>query len=354
METTNTPDTHFTPDAFRRLDESPDPDFYATDRLVNHLDSTALDTIERLIGALVTEPEPVLLDLMASWDSHLPAALRDARVVGLGLNEHELERNTALSERILHDLNAEPRLPFDDDRFDAVLCTVSIDYLTKPVEIFAEVARVLKPGGLFLVTFSNRFFPEKVVAIWREANEDQRVELVREFFELAGGFEKPRVVVRRGQSRPADDKYAGVAPAGDPVFAVFADRVGDSGCTRRASGFTEIGAPIDADELKARKRAVKQTMRCPHCEHPLSKWEVPNTPFTEWTSTYQFICFNDDCPHYQRGWGAFSRQNIPGSTRFMYDPDTNTCHSVPVLTPDALRASIVSDEPVPAGADTNE
>jgi SAM-dependent methyltransferase len=343
-----------TPEAFRRLDENPDPEFYATDRLVSHLDSTALETIERLIGNLVTESDPEVLDLMASWDSHLPAVLRDARVAGLGLNEHELEHNAALSERVMHDLNAEPRLPFDEGRFDAVLCTVSIDYLTKPVEIFAEVARVLKPGGLFLVTFSNRFFPEKVVAIWREANEDQRVDLVREFFELAEGFEKPRVVVRRGQSRPADDKYAGVAPAGDPVFAVFADRVGGSGETRQASGFTEIGAPLDVDELRARKRAVKQTLQCPHCDQPLSKWEVPNTPFTEWTSTYQFICFNDDCPHYQRGWSAFSRQNIPGSNRFMYDPDTNTCHSVPVLTPDALRASIVEDEPVPAGADPSD
>ena len=47
-----------------------------------------------------------------------------------------------------------------------VTCVSSVDYLTRPREVFAEVHRVLAPGGVFLVAFSNRVFAEKAVAVW--------------------------------------------------------------------------------------------------------------------------------------------------------------------------------------------
>jgi SAM-dependent methyltransferase len=334
----------FPSDAFSRIDEGEDAAFYATDRFVSHLDSTALATVTDLIERLVTDSEPTILDLMASWDSHIPKSLDHATVVGLGLNRHELESNEVLSERVVHDLNAEPFLPFADSRFDAVLCTVSVDYLTRPVEVFREVARVLKPGGLLLVTFSNRFFPPKVVKIWREASEEERVLLVRDFLARCDAFEEPRVFISKGKPRPADDRYAGSVPSSDPVYAVFADRRGGSGVTRELSKLGTAGRRVDSKVLRERERTVPSTLQCPHCEQPLSKWQVPQTPFIEWSSTHQFICFNDDCPHYVRGWDTFANQGIPGSYRFMYDPDSNGCHSVPVLTPIALRASIVPAE----------
>ena len=137
----------YTAEAFTRLDEEPDAGFYARDRMVEHLDEVALATVERLIGALAIAPRPTILDLMASVDSHLPSALAPAEVVGLGLNERELAANDALTERVIHDLNRDPRLPFEDARFDLVVNTVSVDYLTRPLEVFAEVGRVLKPDA---------------------------------------------------------------------------------------------------------------------------------------------------------------------------------------------------------------
>jgi SAM-dependent methyltransferase len=338
------PDPSFPPDAFSRLDEREDAAFYATDRFVSHLDATALAAVSDLIGRLVSENRPIILDLMASWDSHIPESVQNATVVGLGLNENELERNEALSERVIHDLNAEPVLPFADQCFDAVLCTVSVDYLTRPVAVFREVARVLKPGGLFLVIFSNRFFPPKVVKIWRERSEPERVQLVKEYFAHCDAFEEPRDVAVKGKARPSEDRYAGSGLPSDPIYAVFADRKGGPGDSRMLPGFDAAGAGIDAKELRVRKRAVGTTLRCPHCDQALSRWQVPQTPFIEWSSTFQFICFNDDCPHYVRGWDTFATQGIPGSYRFMYDPDSDGCHSVPVLTPTALRASIVAME----------
>lgn len=337
-------ESHFPDDAFSRLDEGDDAAFFATDRIVSHLDATALATVTDLVRRLLTEREPAILDLMASWDSHLPQNLQGATVVGLGLNRNELEQNRALSEHVLHDVNADPVLPFADERFDAVLCTVSVDYLTRPVEVFREVARVLKPGGLFLVVFSNRFFPPKVVKIWREASEEERIDLVKSFFALSHGFRDPRVFVSKGRPRPEGDRYAGLGIPSDPIYAVYADRMGGASHRRDLPWRHDAVRDVDRTVLRERKRAVADTLRCPHCEQPLARWMVPQTPFIEWSSTYQFICFNDDCPHYVRGWNTFASQGIPGSYRFMYDPDSGGCHSVPVLTPAALRASIVPTE----------
>ena len=207
-------DSAFPPGAFSRLDESDDTAFYENDRFVSHLDSTALATVAGLIGRLVSQEDRRILDLMASWDSHIPESLGNADVAGLGLNRRELDQNERLAEGILHDLNANPVLPFDDETFDVVLCTASVDYLTRPVEVFAEVARVLKPGGLFLVVFSNRFFPPKVVQIWREANEEERIDIVKAYFEHSEGLKEPRVYASKGKPRPKDDRYADMAEFG--------------------------------------------------------------------------------------------------------------------------------------------
>jgi SAM-dependent methyltransferase len=337
-------DSTFPDDAFSRLDEGDDAAFYGNDRFVGHLDSTALATVTDLVERLLTEGRPVILDLMASWDSHLPKSLERATVVGLGLNGNELERNEAMSEYVVHDLNADPVLPFSDDRFDAVLCTVSVDYLTRPVEVFREAARVLKPGGLFLVVFSNRYFPPKVVKIWREASDDERMQLVKEYFRLCDAFHEPRDFVSTGKPRPPDDRYAASGLPSDPVYAVYADRKGGSAATRELRGLKTADAGLEPEIFRERKRSIARTLRCPHCEQALSRWRVPQTPFIEWSSTYQFICFNDACPHYVGGWKTFENQGIPGSYRFMYDPDSGGCHSVPVLTPTSLRASIVAKE----------
>ena len=338
------PEPDFPDDAFSRVDEQNDMVFYANDRFVSHLDSTALATVTELVGRLVTDSQPTILDLMASWNSHLPESLRKATVVGLGLNRNELESNDALSEYAIHDLNADPVLPFSDERFDAVVCSVSVDYLTRPVEVFRDVGRVLKPGGLFLVIFSNRFFPPKVVKIWRESSDEERIQLVKSYFSLCRAFHEPRDFRSIGKPRPADDRYASSGLASDPVYAVFADRRGGSTATRELPKTVASARRLDPETPRERKRSIAHTLQCPHCQQPLSRWLVPQTPFIEWSSTYQFICFNDECPHYVRGWQTFENQGIPGSYRFMYDPDSGGCHSVPVLTPTSLRASIVPAE----------
>jgi len=331
-------------DAFSRLDESKDSLFYATDRFVSHLDAVALDTVEKLIGRLVVEERPVILDLMASWDSHIPEGLRPSRVVGLGLNENELRQNQALSEFVVHDLNREPRLPFPDNAFDAVLNTVSVDYLTRPEEVFKDVGRILKPGGLFLVIFSNRMFPEKAVKVWRRSSEEERILLVEDFFKAAGVFEKTTLFLSKGKPRPEDDKYAKYGTPSDPVYAVYAEKQGGDPARRERPQITLFyGERMDPQELERRKRQIRSTLQCPYCGEKLNKWEVPDNPFeVTWDNDFMYICFNDRCPYYVRGWDHMSREGNRGvSYRLMYHPEKDVCMPIPVPSPKALRESII-------------
>ena len=208
---------------FIRLAAGPDDEFYEKPRLVDHLDRTATRQIEMLYGRLLPRGGHIL-DLMTSWKSHLPAALAPMRVAGLGMNLAELEANPVLAERVVQDLNLDPTLPFADASFDGAVCTVSVEYLVKPFEVFAEIARVLKPGARFVVTFSNRWFPPKVINIWQGCHEFERMGIVLEYFLRSGCFASLETFSLRGLPRPEDDKYAGQFPLSDPVYAVWGER----------------------------------------------------------------------------------------------------------------------------------
>jgi SAM-dependent methyltransferase len=187
---------------------------------VHHIDATAIDSISRLYGQLV-QPESKVLDLMSSWVSHLPEDLPLKSVTGLGMNDEELQANHQLSDFCLHDLNDNPHMPFDDNAFDAAVCTVSVEYLVQPFEVFEEINRVLKPGGLLIITFSNRWFPPKAIRIWSEIHEFERMGLVLEFFLKSSHYTNLHTYSMRGLPRPADDKYASQILFSDPVYAVW-------------------------------------------------------------------------------------------------------------------------------------
>src|SRR4029077_18174878 len=108
----------------------------------------------------------------------------------------ELDANEQAAERVVHDLNADPQLPFADAAFDAAVCCVSVDYLVRPIEVFRDVARVLRPGAPFVCTFSNRLFPTKAIRGWLESTDEKHSEIVADYFRLAGGWGEP-VIERR-------------------------------------------------------------------------------------------------------------------------------------------------------------
>ena len=205
--------TEFSPQFFQRMDEEDDRLFYLQPRKVVHIDDGAIAAAGRLFQEMVP-PESVVLDLMSSWRSHWPEGHPKSRMVGLGLNREEMEDNPDLDEVVVHDLNYNVELPFDDETFDAVLITVSAQYLVHPVETFQEVNRILRPSGVFIVSFSNRMFHTKAVHVWRGASDRGRVDLVGTYMENAGNF-----VDIQGLFLNPDD-----SPPGDPMYAVVSRR----------------------------------------------------------------------------------------------------------------------------------
>jgi SAM-dependent methyltransferase len=206
----------FKPEFFRRLDDSDDELFYLAPRFVVHIDEGAIAKVGAIYAQLLPQGG-ALLDLMSSWRTHLTEHTRPSRVVGVGLNRDEMEDNPQLTEAVVHNINVNPRLPFDNAQFDGAIMTVSVQYLTRPVETFAEVGRVLKPGAPFIATFSNRMFPTKAVAIWQYLDERDRVGLVGRYFAESGAFDKIAVI----------DKSAPTDPPADPVWAVAGYRIAE-------------------------------------------------------------------------------------------------------------------------------
>jgi len=191
------------------MDEGDDAVFYAPPRFVTHIDDDAIAAVGELYEELGIAGD--VLDLMSSWVSHFRTPPRDLRV--LGMNKAELEANRAATERIVHDLNADPWIPLPDQSVDDAVCCVSVDYLTRPVDVFRDVARVLRPDGRFVCTFSNRLFPTKAIRGWLYASDDDQCHIVTEYFRQSRGF-GPATVSRR---TTADHR-------GDPLFAVWATR----------------------------------------------------------------------------------------------------------------------------------
>jgi SAM-dependent methyltransferase len=210
----------FSDNPFARGDAGPDSTFYARPRMVNHIDETAILYLTRLYDRLVPAGGRVL-DLMSSWVSHLPGGVTYNRVAGLGMNRDELAANPLLSDFTVHDLNHDPSLPYRTGDFDAVICNVSVEYLTRPFDVFKEVGRVLDDDGVFVVTFSNRWFPPKAIRIWTELHEFERVGLVTEYFLDSGLFDRLETWSIRGLPRPVNDRYYRQQPFSDPMYAVW-------------------------------------------------------------------------------------------------------------------------------------
>ncbi|XVE54104.1 hypothetical protein DITRI_Ditri03aG0054800 [Diplodiscus trichospermus] len=187
----------FKDEDFQRFDESPDPLFYEAPRFVTHIDDAAIAALTKYYSEVFppsNTPGVSILDMCSSWVSHFPKGYKQERVVGMGMNEEELKRNPVLTEYVVQDLNVNPKLPFEDNSFGVITNVVSVDYLTKPLDVFKEMCRILKPGGLAIMSFSNRCFWTKAISIWTSTGDTDHVLIVGSYFHYAGGFEPPQAV----------------------------------------------------------------------------------------------------------------------------------------------------------------
>lgn len=210
------------PEERSKLDSSEDQDFYDLPRFVTHVDEGFIEQLTNLYRETL-QPHSRILDLMSSWVSHLPEEMKFDHVEGHGMNEKELAKNPRLNHYFVQDLNQNPQLPLANEDFDAVLITVSVQYLQYPEGIFTEISRVLKPSGMAIVSFSNRMFYQKAIAAWREGTELGRVELVRSYFQSVPSFTNIQVKSQRQPALPGFLQILGMVSS-DPFYAVMALR----------------------------------------------------------------------------------------------------------------------------------
>jgi SAM-dependent methyltransferase len=209
------------PEERTKLDPTKDSDFYAFPRFVTHVDEGFIDRLTALYRDILS-PNTRILDLMSSWVSHLPEEMEFEHIEGHGMNGEELAKNPRLHSYFVQDLNAQPKLPLGDSSFDAVLITVSVQYLQYPEAIFAELYRILRPNGLVVVSFSNRMFYQKAIAAWRDNSDLGRVSLVKSYFKSVAGFREVQAIVRPATT-PSFLQMLGIMVA-DPFYAVIGKR----------------------------------------------------------------------------------------------------------------------------------
>ncbi len=209
------------PEQRYKLDDTNDTEFYAYPRFVTHVDEGFIDRLTNLYRERL-HPNTRIFDMMSSWISHLPEEMEFAHVEGHGMNDEELAKNLRLDRYFVQNLNHNPKLPLEDASFDAVLNTVSVQYLQYPEAIFAEIYRILKPNGIAIISFSNRMFYQKAIAAWRDSSETSRVELVKYYFQSVAGFSQPEVIQERSPL-PSFLQMLGLTGR-DPFYAVIAQK----------------------------------------------------------------------------------------------------------------------------------
>lgn len=202
-----------------KLDQTDDVLFYQFPRFVTHVDQGFIHQLTHLYRQYL-QPGMRILDLMSSWVSHLPETMAFEYVCGHGLNREELAKNPRLDHYFVQNLNQNCTLPLDSETFDAVLIAVSVQYLQYPEAVFAEIQRVLRPGGVVIVSFSNRMFFQKAIQIWREGSDGDRLNLLQDYIKAVPGFKEPIVYQNPGISAllpwfPGPDPFYGVVAVKD-------------------------------------------------------------------------------------------------------------------------------------------
>jgi len=210
------------PNQRTKLDESDDALFYDYPRFVNHVDDGFIEQLTELYRQRLRLGSRIL-DMMSSWVSHLPEDVGFEWVEGHGMNPDELAKNRRLNHYFVQNLNRNPQLSLEDGSFDAVLNAVSVQYLQQPEIIFAEIRRILKPGGTAIISFSNRMFYQKAIAAWRDGSEAERVSLVKGYFHSVTGFSEPEVI-QRTSGLSLILQMLGIGSP-DPFYAVVSERV---------------------------------------------------------------------------------------------------------------------------------
>ncbi len=108
----------------------------------------------RQVFARFTEPRKIL-DVGCAGGEILAPFAQKHEIHGLEISESLVAKALAAGlKAVRHDFAADP-MPYPDQTFEVVFCGETIEHIPDTDWLLAEVNRVLKPGGTFVVTFPN-------------------------------------------------------------------------------------------------------------------------------------------------------------------------------------------------------
>ncbi|MCU7837008.1 MAG: class I SAM-dependent methyltransferase [gamma proteobacterium symbiont of Taylorina sp.] len=212
---------------FLRKIEDDDSIFYAAIETKPSVDQAALDQLKQFYTEKIQDNSKVL-DFMCGSASHLPDKLQYLNVTGLGLNKSDLKANLNLDRTIIHDVNNNPQLPFENNEFDAIICSFSVEYITQPQKVFQQLARILKPGGLLIISFSEHYFKKKVISLWEDVHSFERMGIVLEYFRQCSEFENLNSESIRGLIKYNEDPFISKNVYSCPLFIISGNKKGSS------------------------------------------------------------------------------------------------------------------------------
>jgi SAM-dependent methyltransferase len=277
-----------------------------------------------------------LLELLPGPVNVMPGGDEPNVVTGLGGRLEDLSRNEGLRHRILADLNEEPVLPFRSDCFDGAVFFFGVETLLTPDTVFEEVSRVLKPGAVFLIVYSPVTDSAYCNSRWKLMDEQERLSTIVSSFEKAKSFGP--VTAYGTKKRFRSDASKKQHPAKDLAHVWIAYAKNRSGEARGRELSTPLERPYEEEA---------NPLQCPYCGDRLRKYEVPHSAYEIdywYEADYLYICFNDGCPYFERGWEwMWSKMRRNVSYRHMYNPTTHKSGPIPVPTNYALRDGIVDD-----------
>ncbi len=283
---------------------------------------------------LLVDLDGEILELLPGPNSLLPESLKEKKIIGISACPEELQQNKQLDSYLMLNLNQNPGLPFKDDRFDAALLLFGFETLLYPQAVFAEVSRTLKPGGIFILAYSSETDEEFSDSGWKLLNDNDRLAVIDDCFESTETFGpvKSYRTKKRYRSEANKKKYP-------------QKKLPQFGLVYSYKQSFHVKKDFDWGDLPIINEGKANKDHCPYCGGGLNKWEVPHSPFEIdcWYDTdFLYICFNDECPYFKRGWEwmwTSLRRNV--SYRYMYHPITGKSGPMPVPTYFALKDGII-------------
>jgi SAM-dependent methyltransferase len=285
---------------------------------------------------LLPEGNARLLELLSGPVNVLPGGDEPNQVTGLSARPDELSRNSGLRHRIVADLNREPVLPFQNDSFDGAVIFFGVETLSMPDEVFEEVSRVLKPGALFLIVYSPVTDSTHSHSRWKVMEDQERLSTIVSSFENTKAFGPVTAYGTKKRFRSESSKMKNPVKDLAHVWIAYA---------KNRSARTEVGQLTGT--LERPYELESDPLQCPYCGDRLKKYEVPHSVYEIdywYEADFLYICFNDECPYFERGWDwmwSQMRRNV--SYRHMYNPTTHKSGPIPVPTSLALRDGIVDE-----------